>query len=987
MLFTASDTPRVFGLPPGVDFPRELAAGLIERGAAMPPEAFAQIEIYLNTRRMERRLATLLAESGARLLPRLRLITDPGRDLTLSGMPPAVSPLRRRLELMQLVARLLEREPGLAPEGAAYDLADSLARLMDEMQGEGVPPERLARLDVSAHSRHWQRSLDFVMLIERYFGAAAQAAPDAEARQRMAVEALAKRWTEAPPAHPVLIAGSTGSRGTTALLMEAVARLPQGALVLPGFDFDMPGAIWGGLDDALGAEDHPQYRFHALMRRLGVGPGEIEPWRGTASPPDAARNRLVSLALRPAPVTDQWMTEGRQLSGLEAACRDLSLVEAPSQRAEALAIALRLRKAAQDGQRAALVTPDRTLARQVTAALDRWRIVPDDSAGRPLGLSAPGRFLRHIAGVMGARLTSSALITLLKHPLTHSGGGRGEHLLLTGDLDLHLRRHGPPFPDGAMLTRWAARQKGDSAPAWADWLARICDQMAATPAQAAPLAAHLARHLALAEALAAGPAGTDSGELWEEEAGRIGRAALEELQREADHGGTMTARDYARFFESFLAGREVREIVQAHPHIMIRGTLEARVQEADLMILGGLNDGIWPQLPPPDPWLNRQMRHDAGLLLPERQIGLSAHDFQQAIAAPEVMLTRALRDAEAATVPSRWLNRLTNLLAGLPDQGGAAALEQAQARGQHWLKLAQQLEEEYTRQPPAPRPAPCPPVAHRPRQLSVTAIERLIRDPYAIYARHVLGLRPLDPLHPQPDAALRGQVLHRIVEEFIRTRPAAEEPRDAARSRLHDLTVRIMAEDVPWPTARHLWAARLDRVADWFLDREDTREGTPVLIEDRGALPLDGLDFTLTARPDRFDALPDGGLEIIDYKTGTPPGPREQTHFARQLLLEAAMARRGAFRALGPREVSRVLYIGLGATPHEVITEITPEIDTETWEGLHKLIQCYMRREQGYAARRAPKSVRHDGDYDHLARFGEWDMSTRPGPEPVGDGE
>lgn len=993
-LFAPSAAPRVFGLPPGADFPRQLVAGLIARAQSMPPEKFAQVEIYLNTRRTERRVAALLAESGARLLPRLRLITDPGRDFALAGMPPAVSPLRRRLELMQLVSRLIAHEPGLAPEGAAYDLADSLARLMDEMQGEGVAPETLARLDVSTHSKHWQRSLAFVTLVERYFGAAARAAPDVEARQRMAIEALAARWDDAPPPHPVLIAGSTGSRGTTALLMAAVARLPQGALVLPGFDFDMPPEVWEGLSDALSAEDHPQYRFHALMQRLGIAPGDIALWHAAASPPDTARNRLVSLALRPAPVTDQWMIEGRRLDALKAACSGVSLIEAPSQRAEALAIALRLRKAAQDGQRAALVTPDRTLARQVTAALDRWRIVPDDSAGRPLALSAPGRLLRHIAGVMGARLTSSALITLLKHPLTHSGGGRGAHLLLTRDLDLHLRRNGPPFPDGAMLASWAGQHKDSGAAGWGAWLAQWCDRLAATPTEPAPLVDHLAQHVALAEALAGGPlaepkddAVNSTGELWLEEAGRIARATLEELQREAEHGGAMSARDYARFFESFLAGREVREIVQAHPHVMIRGTLEARVQEAELVILGGLNDGVWPQLPPPDPWLNRQMRHDAGLLLPERQIGLSAHDFQQAIAAPEVLLTRALRDADAATVPSRWLNRLTNLLAGLPDQGGAAALKQAIARGQYWLDLAQRIETDYIRQPPAPRPAPCPPVAHRPRRLSVTAIERLIRDPYAIYARHVLGLRRLDPLHPEPDAALRGQVLHRIIEQFVRTRPGRDEPRAAARARLRELTAQILDEDVPWPMARHLWAARLDRVADWFLDSEDAREGTPVLIEERGAQRLEGLDFELTAQPDRFDALPDGRLEIMDYKTGKPPGEREQRHFALQLLLEAAMARRGAFRELGPREVSRVLYIGLGANPEEVITEITPDIDSETWEGLHKLIAQYSRADQGYAPRRAPKSVQYAGDYDHLARFGEWDMSTPSHPEPVGEPE
>ncbi|MDP2738927.1 MAG: PD-(D/E)XK nuclease family protein, partial [Pseudorhodobacter sp.] len=393
------------------------------------------------------------------------------------------------------------------------------------------------------------------------------------------------------------------------------------------------------------------------------------------------------------------------------------------------------------------------------------------------------------------------------------------------------------------------------------------------------------------------------------------------------------------------------------------------------------NDGTWPQLPPPDPWLNRQMRLQAGLLLPERRIGLAAHDYQQAVAAAEVVLSRAVRDAEAETVPSRWLSRLTNLMGGLPAQGGPAALAAMQARGLKWLRLAAALETPTAALPPAPRPAPRPPVAARPKALPVTAIKTLIRDPYAIYARTILGLKKLDPLHQSPDARLRGSALHSILERFVRERQT--ETRTMARARLLAIAAQVLATEAPWPAARALWLARLERAADFFLTFDTADGGTPVLLEQPGAITLAALPFALTARPDRIDILPDGRLHIVDYKTGVPPTLPQQQQFDKQLLLEAAMAERGAFVALAPREVAKVSYVGLGSSPKVVETGITADLLAEVWADLHKLITRYQSPAQGYLSRRAVFQEREGGDYDHLARYGEWDQSDPPHPEDV----
>jgi ATP-dependent helicase/nuclease subunit B len=969
----------VFGVPPGADFPAALVAGLIARHGHRSPEDFARIRLWVNTRRMERRIRGLFSTHGPRLLPDIRLVTDLGRDLVDPSILPSVPPLRRRLELARLVGALLDSDPGLAPRAALYDLADSLADLLDEMQGEGVGRAEIARIDMSDSSDHWRRRRTFLEIALTYLEAT-DAPPDPELRQRLAVQALARRWTAASPADPVIVAGSTGSRGTTAAFMELVAGLPEGHIVLPGFDFDMPHESWFDLDlDNVAAEDHPQYRFRRLMERLGIGPADIRPWAATA-PAHPSRNRLVSLALRPAPVTHQWMTEGPALGDPVEVTTGLTLLEAPSPHAEAIAIAVRLRKAVGDGVTAALISPDRMLTRRVAAQLDRWGIVPDDSAGQPLALSPPGRFLRHLARMMARKITAEDLLVLLKHPLAHGRAGeRGQHLLHTRDLELHIRRHGPPFPDRRSLDDWAAKR--DARGPWLDWVFDALTPLA--PTGDAPLAVLVQQHLEAARRLATAPGGAEHGGLWDEAAGRKAREVMGELAREAVFGPDLSPGDYMTLVDGILDRAEVRDPVKAHPGVMIWGTIEARVQGAELVILGGLNDGVWPALPDPDPWLNRQMRREAGLLLPERRIGLAAHDFQQAVAAPEVLLTRALRDAEAETVPSRWLNRLTNLLSGLQD--GSRALEAMKDRGRTWLDLASRLEPKPMEVTPAPRPSPRPPVPARPRELSVTQIRTLVRDPYAIYAREILGLRRVDPLRQEPDAPLRGTVLHDIFEAFVKGR--GPETAEMAKARLLAIADEKLAEGAPWPVARRLWRARLERIADRFVAEEAQRAaaGVPVAIEGTGRHSMTDVNFTLKAKVDRIDRLHDGRLMIYDYKSGTVPSARQVKEYDKQLLLEAIMAEAGAFEGLPAARVAGVAYIGLGGRDGtKPIALDDPDFDlADTAARLRDLIRAYDDPGLGYTSRRAMEREGHAGDYDHLARFGEWDEGTPPAPEDV----
>ena len=984
-MFEPSDTPRLFGLPPGVDFPAALIDGLRTRLPATDPTAIARVDLIVNTTRMQRRLRTLFDAGPAGLLPRVHLVT--GLDGLLTGPvpPPAVPPLRRRLELIQLVSGLLDRQTELAPRASLFDLSDSLAALLDEMQGEGVPIDKVTGLDVSDQSGHWERAKTFIQIAETYLGPRTDQM-DGQARHRAVVTALIDQWEREPPQHPVIVAGSTGSRGTVQMLMQAVARLPQGAVVLPGFDFDMPPEVWSNLSDGLLAEDHPQYRFQSIARALDMHATQVARWTQTP-PPDPVRNKLVSLALRPAPVTDAWLVEGPKLNGLAGALDGVTMVNAETPRAEALAIAMRLREAAERGETAALIPPDRMLGRQVTAALDRWDILPDDSAGVPLHLSPPGRLLRHTASLLRDTLDAEALLTLLKHPLVHSSATRNLHQLNTQRLELQIRKDGLPYPTPDTLVATAARAvRGDDEvaqiTAWANWLAAtVCDRDTGEDHE---LSDWVTLHRALTEALAGGQDGADSGGLWAKKAGAEARRIMDALADEAALGGAMSAADYADLIGALLAAGEVRDRDAPFAGVMIWGTLEARVQGADLVILGGMNDGTWPEAPAPDPWLNRVMRHKAGLLLPERRIGLAAHDFQQAVAAPEVWITRAVRSDDAETIPSRWINRMQNLLLGLPAQGGPEALKAAQDRGDVWLARAGALEQAAP-VAPAPRPSPRPPVAARPRTLYVTDIQRLIRDPYAVYAKHCLKLRPLNPLVQDADARLRGIVLHEIMERFLPMTLA--DPTTLTAAHLVQTADAVLADVVPWPTFRTLWQARIARVADWFVTQELERRktATPLALEKdaQGTLILDDIGMTIACRADRIDETSDGSAILYDYKTGSAPKPAMQKHFDKQLLIEAAILEEGGFKSVGMRPVRGAVYIGLGSTPEEVAAPLLDEPPEKTLEDLRALLSAYLDPEKGFTARRAPRSEASEEDYDQLARYGEWDTGTKATPEDV----
>ena len=975
--------PRVYTIPPGVPFVDALAARLLVVSAD-DPLALSRTAILLPTRRAVRSLREAflrLAAGKALLLPRMTPLGDIDEDelafadaeAPLDGgaldIPPAIPELRRRLLLAELILKL-----GGRTAEQAVGLAAELARLIDQVETERLDFDHLAALVPERYARHWQITLEFLRIVTEHWPKvlAAEGAIGPAARRNRLLEAQTALWRERPPRDPVIAAGSTGSIPATADLLALVATLPAGQVVLPGLDRHTDAAGWDQLEPS-----HPQYGLKRLLERIGVERREVADWpcEGIAAT-TPARATLIAEALRPAGSTDVW----RGLAGRlpRDALDGLRRIACPTPFEEAGVIALLMREALETpGRRAALVTPDRALARRVAVALKRWGIEVDDSAGTPLDATPPGIFLRLVAEAAAEDLAPLALVALLKHPLAAGGLNPGAFRHQARLLEWRLLRGPRP---GAGIVGLRAALDGVDGPKDRKIVAKLIDRLERAVGCVAALlkgtaldAPGLIRaHVAAAEALAASDELPGAARLWAGEAGEAAAVFVAELVRAAARFPRLSGGAYPAFFASLIAGPVVRPRYGRHPRLAIWGPLEARLQHADLLVLGGLNEGTWPPEAPVDPWMSRPMRSDFGLPEPERRIGLSAHDFAQACAAREVVLTRALKVEGTPTQPSRWLLRLDNLLR-------AAGLAWDKAEAARWLAWQRALDQPSEPPRPIEPPAPRPPVEARPRKLSVTEIETWMRDPYAIYARHVLRLDPLDPLDADPGAAERGSFIHHALDLFLKRYPN-ELPVDALE-RLLDVGAKAFGPALDRPGVRAFWWPRFERIAEWFVAVERARRAllAASVSEVRGTLALAGPagPFALLAKADRIDLLKGGGLAIIDYKTGTTPSPNEvAAGLAPQLPLEAAMAAEGAFHEVPAGEVRELAFWRLsgGEPPGEKrpLSTDPAVLARDAMEGLKRLILAFDDPATPYAARPRPDWAPRYSDYEHLARVKEW---------------
>lgn len=1005
-------TPRVLNIAAGTPFVDALAAGIVA-DLATDPAALSAVRVLVPSRRSARALTdAFLRQSGGRamLLPRISPIGDideeelalhdPGEQSSgLSvglSLPPPIPALRRQLLLTRLILAF-GRKAASADQAAR--LAAELARLLDQIHTEGLDFRRLGELVPERFAQHWELTLDFLAIVVEHWPRvlAEEGCLDPADHRNRLIKAQAQAWREAPPATPVFGAGSTGSIPATAELLVTVSRLPHGAVVLPGLDQDADDETWDALEPS-----HPQYGMARLLDRLGVHRHHVPPWP-TPAPAvcRVERSTMINRALRPAATADQWR-EGAAVSA--AAMVGISRVDAPGPEEEARAIALVMRAAMETkGKTAALVTPDRNLARRVAAELQRWNLVVDDSGGQPLAQTQPGAFLRLVARAVAEDLAPVPLLAMLKHPLAAGGQRPGSFRNLVRQLERLVLRGPRPQPGVSGVAAALAGAEAEAAehmmPAQekeSRWrrLSRLVTELDAATAPLAalfragrvPLGALIAAHVSLAERLAGSHEETGADRLWRGDAGEAAATFVAELSEAADALPPIAAGAYPAFLDALLVGRVVRPRYGAHPRLAIWGLLEARLQRADVMILGSLNEGTWPPKIDGSPWMSRPMMTEFGLPVPERRIGQSAHDFTQAFAAPEVVLTRARRVEGTPTVESRWLLRLANLIRGtgssrfdgVPapnvDDTEPLCLDGAEP----WLDWQRMLDATMAASPAEP-PAPCPPVAARPRQLSVTQIEQWMRDPYSIYALHVLKLRPLDPLDADPGAADYGSFVHRALDLFLKDTqgmlPTDGLDRLLAAGRL------ALGNHFERPGVRAFWWPRFVRIAHWFLamERERRADIRRIVSEVRGRLVFEAPagPFALTANADRIDLMSDGTLAIVDYKTGTPPTKKEVAGgFAPQLPLEAAMAAAGCFESVDGAPIGALEYWQLtGGEPAgkcSVAGDHPQQLADTALSGLQQLVAVFDQPETCYPARPRPSAAPRFSDYEHLARVREW---------------
>jgi len=1045
---------RVFSVPVSVPLLRTVISALVDGRLVEAFEArhnplnLAQATLYLPTRRAGRLAREIFLDemkTDAAILPRIVALGDIDEDelafsesaeqfggVTPLDIPPKLGELERRLTLAHLVAAWA-KTPVSAPlvvggPASTLALAGDLARLMDDMVTRGVDWNALDKLVPDQLDRYWQHSLDFLRIARKAWPQHLHEIGRIEpaARRDLLIDAEAARLA-AHHKGPVIAAGSTGSMPTTAKFLHVVANLEQGAVVLPGLDTDLDDAAWhaiGGIRNAQGkfttppASNHPQFAMQGLLDRFGITRRDVEI---LGTPALDGRDVLVSETMRPSTATEQWhgrLEQPEIAARISGGMKNLAVVAAPNPEMEALAIAVAMREARHLNKSAALVTPDRALARRVMAALGRWNLEFDDSGGDALMDTSAGIFARLVAEAAAKGLEPPTLLALMKHPLFRLAGAHGALKHAIEVLEVALLRGTRPQAGSAGLARdfdrfhtelgklraqetsslHASEQRAklrnddlDQAQALISALQKaLLPLESMAPSKPYDFAELAHRHREALMALS-----SDQNEIvvaFEGAQGSALASAFDDLLGEEKPSGLMVQLgDYPELFQTAFADRMVRRPEQANAQLQIYGQLEARLTESDRVILGGLVEGVWPPSPRIDPWLSRPMRHELGLDLPERRIGLSAHDFAQLLGHTDVILTHSAKVGGAPAVASRFLHRLEAV-------AGEERWKQATRTGEDYVRFAAELDRP-SKIEPIPQPEPRPPRATRPLKLSVTAIEDWLRDPYTIYAKYILRLDPLDPVDMPLSAADRGSAIHESLGEFTKTFADALPAQPALA--LRGIGEKHFAPLMERPEARALWWPRFQRIAAWFTDWELARRGhiSRIDAEIRGeiGIPLDDeRTFILSARADRIEQRADGRFAILDYKTGQPPtGKQVRMGLSPQLTLEAAILREGGFANIGAdSSVAELAYVRLSGNnpPGEhrslelkIRNNDTPQPPDEAADyarlELEKLIRKFDDENQAYTSLNLSMWSNRYGAYDDLARIKEWSAAGGLGIE------
>ncbi|WP_330169364.1 double-strand break repair protein AddB [Bartonella grahamii] len=1027
--------PRVFSISPGAAFLPHfvdalLSGSLIDNFASSGDiqTALADSLIYVPTRRAARALRLAFVERSdtqSTFLPTIRALGDIDEDSFLfaenhtSALDPPIEESERLLLLARLIRSWRENLPAhmramfgtedvLIPAHTADAiwLAQDLAHLMDEIETEGADWSKLKNIAPDMVAEWWQITLDFLTIVTQNWPeilTERQRSNPAEWRnQALTMHAETLRCMS--PDKPIIAAGVSGSIPAVSHLLKVIASLPKGAVVLPGLDLHMDEEQWNALstsnkgktaydffDHAENVFSHPQYHLKKLLTLMECQRHHVCEI-GQQNITKKRRMALLSEALRPASTTDKWVQIVRD--DYENLCADWSFIEAINEREEALAIAVTLRKAIEEPQKtAALITNDRNLARRVAVELQRFGIEANDSGGTPLAQTLPVTLLRLILENVLQPDDSIAFLSLLKHPLTTLQQNRHRLREMAENFELFVLRGNTGRINlcecDQFLEKWIEiyfhnsseinafdQQKCEEARFLCHLLRKAVEPLTSLMKQEKECTINEAA-IATVEVFENFGRNEDNSlaHLYQHEAGQALSKFLRELISDQS-GLTFHLCEWPAMFSAIIANRSVTPSPGGHPRLFIWGTLESRLQTVDTVVIGGLNEGSWPISTRNDVFLSRPMKMMLTLEPPEQRIGLSAHDFQWAMGMDKVVMSRALRVNHTPSIPSRWLQRMETVV-------GKQVWKKIRERGEilrHWTKMLDHtgITSEVE------RPCPAPPLDIRPRHFSVTEIETLRYDPYAIYAKKILRLKPLKELIHDPSASERGTLYHAILASFC-TQIKNPNAANALNVLLSIGRKEFDKFNFP-PDIEVIWWNSFENLAPRLIQWEQSlglRERYSEVVSQK--IPIGTTGVTLSGRADRLDVLPDKTIEILDFKTGTPPSSKQVRELLfPQLALETALLIQGGFPDFQDLTPSNLFYIPLNGKDEIKSQSIllkkqdgkthlsAVNLGENAWENLIALITYYQNPQQGYLSHAVPMSKRYEGDYDHLARLWEW---------------
>ena len=952
---------KIYNIPASLSAVDVLAENFLAEYSS-EPLALADVLFLLPNRRAVKALADAFVRRRGltpTLLPKMVPIGDVEEDeLFLTGFDFAdglalLAPAIERNERLLLFTKIILHKPAefgiekLTANQACY-LAQELADLIDAAHNENLSFERLTGLVPAEYAVHWQETLKFLEIITRFWPEILQERGliDPGERRNRLIKAQAEKWKAVPPSKRIVAVGTTATFPAMKALVKVISELPRGEICLVGLDKNLDDESWKIIE-----ETHPQFELKELLNYLQLERHDVADLVPSAN---LQREKFISEVMRPAKTTDKWRDIATAKIYHEA-YDGIRLIDCDDVRKEALSIALIMRETLEHPEKtAALVTTDRNLARRVAAELQRWNIKVDDSAGQPLSLTPVGIYLRQLSNAVKSGFASVEFLSLLKLPLLAAGRDYADIRRLVRDYEKKVLR-------GNCYDEALEREIG-----FIKEQMREFSELLQQPR--ADFKMLLELHIKAAEKIATLPNKKGADILWKGDAGEAAAGFIADLYQSAGVLGEVDTAEYEGLFEALMAGVTVRPKYGMHPRLRILGPIEARLMHFDTIIVGEVNEGAFPKAAGADPWMSRPMKKDFGLPLPEKAIGVLAHDFCQLLAAESVYLTRAERVQGTPMVKSRWWMRLETVLKAL-DVDIAELEDEAFSS---WATFLDRVEVFRRLLPPEPRP----PVEARPRVMSASAVENWMRDPYIIYAKYILKLKKLDELEQDLSLKDYGNIIHAVLEKFNTKYPFVFP--ENAKTELLTLGQDYFTENKIAMETRAFWWPVFEKTVDWLVGAEQhyRPQIKKVHSEVEGSFSFEAPagKFTITAKADRVDETKDGKINVIDYKTGYARSVKEvEGGYAPQLPIEGLIAKFGGFQNIPAAEIDKLIYWQLGR--QEVVVEKNmQELLDRSYERIVTLASIFDFEKTAYISQPNPKYAPRYSDYEHLARVREWSV-------------